>query len=96
MVDGGAEPETFSAFVRQVETELTVLRQREQGFLSLYQQDASQNLIAQSPIFDYQKLYTRAPEAIWSRMRPIAGEADHSMRGLLGMMLKQGAQAFSE
>lgn len=26
----------------------------------------------------------------------IAGEADHSMRGLLGMMLKQGAQAFSE
>lgn len=70
VVDGGAEPETFSAFVRQVETELTVLRQREQGFLSLYQQDASQNLIAQSPIFDYQKLYTRAPEAIWSRMRP--------------------------
>ena len=70
VVDGGAEPETFSAFVRQVETELTVLRQREQGFLSLYQQDASQNLIAQSPIVDYQKLYTRAPEAIWSRMRP--------------------------
>lgn len=96
VVDGGAEPETFSAFVRQVETELTVLRQREQGFLSLYQPDASQNLIAQSPIFDYQKLYTRAPEAIWSRMRPFAGEADHSMRGLLGMMLKQGAQAFSE
>ena len=53
-----------------METELTGLRQREQGFLSLYQQDASQTLIAQSPIFDYQKLYTRAPEAIWSRMRP--------------------------
>lgn len=26
----------------------------------------------------------------------VAGEADHSMRGLLGMMLKQGAKAFSE
>ena len=38
--------------------------------MSLYQQEASQNLIAQSPIFDYQKLYTRAPEAIGSRMRP--------------------------
>ena len=70
VVNGGAEPATLSAFVRQVETELTGLRQREQGFLSLYQQDASQTLIAQSPIFDYQKLYTRAPEAIWSRMRP--------------------------
>ena len=70
VVNGGEEPEMFSVFVRQIETELARLRQREQGFLSLYQQDASQNLIAQSPIFDYQKLYTRAPEAIWSRMRP--------------------------
>lgn len=26
----------------------------------------------------------------------IAGEADHSMRGLLGMMLKKGVQAFSD
>ena len=70
VVNGGAETVAFPAFVRQIETELTGLRQREQGFLSLYQQDASQTLIAQSPIFDYQKLYTRAPEAIWSRMRP--------------------------
>ena len=70
VVNGGEETVMFPAFVRQTETELTELRQREQGFLSLYQQEASQNLIAQSPIFDYQKLYTRAPETVGSRMRP--------------------------
>ena len=45
VVNGGEEPVMFPAFVRQTETELvTELRQREQGFLSLYQQEASQNL----------------------------------------------------
>lgn len=70
VVNGGEETVMFPAFVRQTETELTELWQREQGFLSLYQQEASQNLIAQSPIFDYQKLYTRAPGTVGSRMRP--------------------------
>lgn len=69
VVERKGEAPTFPVFVRQVEKALAKLRQQELGFLRLYRQDAYQEIIAQSAIFDYQKLYASGSEAIWSKMR---------------------------
>lgn len=69
VVERKEEALSFPVFVRQVEKALAKLRQQEQGFLRLYRQDTYQEMIAQSAIFDYQKLYASGSEAIWSKMR---------------------------
>ena len=64
------EAEDFVSMARHVEKKLAELRDAEHGFEAMRNKALKNILIAESAIFDYQKLYSRRSGSLWKKILP--------------------------
>lgn len=67
---GMPEAEDFVSMARHVEKKLAELRDAEHGFEAMRNKALKNILIAESAIFDYQKLYSRRSGSLWKKILP--------------------------